>query len=278
MILPKAEFLGIFRGKPIEYCDRIRNGYLKISWKDSDDIYSASVVIRNGEPIMADVEFIKSKRILKGKEALERIFRVDYAVVELYSVDSGDIRKIVSMNDESLLIKVEEAVKKEEKVERKEKKVEEKVVKGEKEGVEEVKGVTKEVNNLEDYILNIKDFTGILKGIGKDRVATIYLKNGNIIGAKVELENEVFKGLPALYYIEFPAKVIMKEVGDVDKYVDEECRVERFLRDKKEIIEKLGIKPPDEEEIKEILSVLNELKFEGKFVNKVLRFFKKRKL
>ncbi len=259
MILPKGEFIGIYRGKPLEYVDRVSKGYLKISWKDSNDIYLGYLVVENGRVVMGELEFIRSKKSVKGKDAFEIISNIDYAVIEVYSVDPRGLQSIYSMNDESYRVEVE----KEE--------VEEEVKKEEKEEIEKVI----ETRNFEDFILNIKDFSGIVKGMGEDRTATIYVKDGKIVGAKVSLNGEEFGGASALYYLDFPAKVVMKELNDVN--VDENIKVELTL-DKSEIIKKYDIKPPDEEEIREFLSALEELKVEeGRFFDKFKKIFKKKK-
>lgn len=274
MILPKGDFKGIHRGKPVEYVDRVRNGYLKISWKDSNEIYLATLVVENNSVVMAEVEFVKSRKTLKGNEALELISNLDYAVVEVYSLDSRSLQSIYTMNDESYLIKsTETEVERKEEEEKAEyKEIEEKVV---------TEKVVTEVDNFENFILNLKDFSdvvntnfsGIVKGIGKDRTATVYLKNGRVVGARVVMDGEEFEGPSALYYLDFPAKVVLKELEDVN--VDESARVEISL-DKSEIIKKYNIKIPDKKEIEEVLSVLNELKFEKeRFVDKFKKFFKK---
>jgi len=246
MILPKGNFIGIYRGKPSDFFDKVKNGYLRISWKDSEDIYLASLVVKEGKPTMADLEFVKSKKVLKGKDAFDKLLNVEYAVIEVYSVESRDMQYVFSANDETLLIespKTREHVKTESK---------------EKSEVEE----SVETDNFEEFVLNIEDnFTGVVKGVGKDRVATVYIKDGELVGAEVSFDNEKFEGVSALYYLEFPAKVIIKELDDVK--VSERIKVELTIS-REDIIRRYGIKLPDEKELEEVLKSLYELSFEEK--------------
>jgi len=253
MILPKGDLIGIFRGKPLDFLDRVRNGYLRVSWKDPEDIYSSSIVLKDGNPIMADLELVKSRRVLKGKEAFEVVKDVDYGVVEVYSLDSREVSRLISMNDESYLI-----IEKAEEVEK----------------VEEVKEVEElHVENFEDFILSIGEFSGVVEGFGEDRVATIYIKDGDLVGARVRVNGNEFLGVSALYYLEFPARVVMRE-GDVS--IDENCKVQ-IVTDREKLMERLGIRL-DEKEIDEVLNVLNELKFEERrrFFDKISKFFRRR--
>ncbi|WP_457549174.1 DUF2226 domain-containing protein [Archaeoglobus sp.] len=274
MILPKGNLVEILRGKPIDYFDRVKYGYLTVSWKEGGEIYSASVLIKNGEPVMAELELIKSRKTLRGLEALREVEKVDYAVVEVYSLSAEDVNKAITMNDETLVV----AHITERKLETQEQKAEEpaKPVKSElhesEEESEKEVGVTE---NFEEHILReFKGFTGIIKGIGNDRVATIYMKNGKLVGAKVSIGNETYEGLSALYYLEFPAKVVVKELNDVQ--VDENCKVdaERLRVNKSELLKKLKINV-SEEEVEKVVRVLEELSSEEPKGWK--RFFKRRK-
>ncbi len=272
MILPKGKLVGIYRGKPLDFVDRVRKGYLKIYWKDSNDIYQASMVVEDGKITMGEVEFVKSKRSVRGRDILKVISNIDYAVIEVYSVDSKEMESIHTMNDESYKLEREE----ERKTKEAEKDVE-KVTEGEVERAVEEKeeeGKTMETENFEDFILNLNDFTGVVKGIGKDRTAVVYVKDGRIVGAKVSLNGEEFEGVSALYYLDFPAKVTLKEMESLN--VDDRIKVE-FALDKDEIAKRYDIKPPDEKEIEEVLSVLNELKFEKeKILDRFTKFFRRK--
>ncbi len=258
MILPKGNLVEILRGKPTDYFDRIKHGYLIISWKGNGEIYTASILIKNRKPVMVELELVKSRRTLGGLEALKEVEKVDYAVVEVYSLSAEDVDKAVTMNDETLLVVHKETTqitKKETQEQKVEKPAE--VVKPElHESAEKEVGVTE---NFEEYILKeLKDFTGIVKGVGNDRVAIIFVKDGELIGAKVSIGNETYEGLSALYYLEFPAKVVVKELNDVQ--VDEKCKVDvkRLKVNKSELLKKLKI-DLSEEEIEKVVKVLEEI-------------------
>jgi hypothetical protein len=282
MIVPKGQLIEIVRGSPKDSLSKIRYGYLKISWKDENDLYSACVVLSDGKPILADLEGVKSKTLLKGKEALDRILNLDYGVVEIYSVEKRDIPRIISMNDTATKVEIETKEKLEEIATEREGAVEERpkeevIKKKEVVTVEEKEEDPSIRSNVEEFIFNLKeDFSGMVSARGEDRDALIYVKNGKIIGVKVLFNNnEEYKGLSALYYLDFDAKIVVKELDDVERFVDESLKVE-LITDKEKIIKKYNIKIPDENEIEEILKTLQELSFEEKrFKDKLIKFFKK---
>ena len=280
MIVPKGELLGIFRGKPEEFFNKVDNGYLKISWKDSDELYSACVVFKNGIAVFADLELVRSKRVLKGKEALKKILTTDYGVIEVYKLSEKQVSLVSLMNSEDVVIhqKVEE--KPESKTaladETKKVRVEEKEeIKEEKKKEEEKFEV---VENFEEFVYNLEDdFSGIIVAKGDDREATLYVKDGVIIGAKVKFNDTEYLGLSALYYLDFKGTITRRKLDDVEKYLTDEVRIDEISLDKDEILKKYNITPPDEKTVERFLKILNELSApteKKKILRKLFKLFK----
>ncbi len=88
----------------------------------------------------------------------------------------------------------------------------------------------------------------------------------------VKTDNDVYEGLSALYYLDFPAKVYVRK-GDFN--IDDSIKVD-LKRTKEEIVKKYKIRVPDEGEIDEVLKSLYEMGDEnrGRF-RKLLKFFKR---
>jgi hypothetical protein len=263
MIVPKGELLGIFRGKPQEFFNKVDNGYLKISWKDVDDICSACVVFKDGIAVFADLEFVKSKKILKGKDALKRILSVSHGVIEVYKLNEKQISLVALINSEDIAVNQQETT------------VVEKLD-GKTEQPEEEE--FKEVENLEDFIYNLEeDFTGIIIARGEDREATLYIKDGMIIGARVKFNNNEYLGLSALYYLDFKGNITCEKLSNIERYVSDELKISNILLDRNEILRKYNIVPPDEKTVENLLKILDELYTpveKWKIFRKLMKIFK----
>jgi len=238
MITPKGRLIGIERTEPKQAFEKLRRGYALVSWKDSGDIYIGCVVFDDGKPILADLEFVKSKNVLKGREALERILNVEYATIELYELDRDMLAYAISMNEDT---KIEEVEEKEPEIPKEEERKEPKLT------------LTIE-SNLEDFLSTIGNFTGLLVAKSDDREVKVYLKNGNIIGAEARIAGEKYKGKSALFYLNFHGKIFCYDVEDVDSLVSDDIKTEETLAvDREEILRKYKIKLPTEIEIEELL-------------------------
>jgi len=251
MITPKGELLKIERGKPEEFFDVVENGYLKISWKDDEDVYSACVVFKDGVAVFADLECVKSRRVLRGKNALSKIVTVDYSVVEIYRLTKKDISLIALMNDEGIAVEKIEEVKEE--VEEKPEEVQEE--KEERKDMDE----SKKVKSVEDFVYGLEDFTGMVIAKGDGIEAILYVKDGVILGAKVSLDGEEYLGLSALYYLDFEGEVTCKGLEDVERFVDDEIKIGKIAMDKDDILKKYNIPKPNEREIETLLRLLDEV-------------------
>jgi|GEM_PF-1776197 hypothetical protein len=247
MLTPKGKLVGIYRTDPKQAFEKLSRGYALVSWKDAEDLYIGCVVFDEGKPILADLEFVRSKIVLKGREALERILNVEYATVELYELEKDRVVYAVSINRDSK-IEVEEKVTEKPKEERKELKV----------------AFTTE-SNLEEFLSTVGDFTGLIVAKGEDREAKIYLKNGIIVGAEARIDGEKYKGKSALFYLDFHGKIICYEVDDVDNLIGGDVKIEeKLLVDREEILRKYRIKLPSDEEIRNLIKfVKDELSVES---------------
>ncbi|WP_297535463.1 DUF2226 domain-containing protein [Thermococcus sp.] len=78
-----------------ELLNRVKEGYLKASWKDGEGLKTGYVVVSSGKIVGAMVEDIITGETLEGEEALREISRIagtkKVRVVELYEATVSDI-------------------------------------------------------------------------------------------------------------------------------------------------------------------------------------------
>ncbi|WP_456421426.1 DUF2226 domain-containing protein [Thermococcus sp.] len=80
---------------PKELLNKIKEGYLKASWREKDDLVTGYVLVSNGKIVGAIVENLMTGETLKGNDALGNIIQVTKTgkikVVELYEASTQEI-------------------------------------------------------------------------------------------------------------------------------------------------------------------------------------------
>jgi len=80
----------------------------------------------------------------------------------------------------------------------------------------------KTVANFEEFVYSLKDFTGICRGFEGDFEAIVYIKGGEVVGAIVRDGELEIKGEAALFYLDRPLEVEVKEC-DVEVPDEAKC-------------------------------------------------------
>ncbi len=212
MILPKGELVEVKRGVNPKNIFKINlTGYIQFSWRDDKDLYLCSILIRRGNPVLASVEFVKSKKEIKGKKALELINTVQNATVEIYKLTDDKIELAIKMNKDAILSN-NEGMTKSMTSSSKTQKINSISQQG---STPVIAGI--EVN-LSEFISTVKLFTGIIKAKGENKEAILVVKRGKIVGAKVIDGSKVFFGSSALSKINFNGKIYAYK-EDIDNFI-----------------------------------------------------------
>ena len=116
MIIPKGKFKKLEnKVSPKDFASSIENGYLTISWRDEDKgLCLGELVIRNGKPILAEVEYINTKRKLYGNEALNVLMSVNNANIEIYELTEEQVKIAITANENCRIESKQEDVKQKE--------------------------------------------------------------------------------------------------------------------------------------------------------------------
>ncbi len=212
MILPKGELVEVKRGINPKNIFKINlTGYIQFSWRDDKDLYLCSILVRRGNPVLASVEFVKSKKEVKGKKALELINAVQNATVEIYKLTDDKIELAIKMNKDAILSN-NEGMTKSTTSSSKTQKINSI---SQQESTPVIAGI--EVN-LSEFISTVKLFTGIIKAKGENKEAILVVKRGKIVGAKVIDGSKVFFGSSALSKINFNGKIYAYK-EDIDNFI-----------------------------------------------------------
>lgn len=101
MILPKIPASRIEKGKFIGVLEKLVGskftGFAKVAYR-KEELSVAEVLFDGGKIIAAEVTKVKSKRSVAGDDAMLEIEALDNVVVEIYYLNSEDVRKIFEMN------------------------------------------------------------------------------------------------------------------------------------------------------------------------------------
>ncbi len=177
--------------------------------------YEGVVVLKDYEPVLAELKELNFEKVWKGSEALEKMFgNVVYA--ELYKLSKKEVEYTEYMNKSYA---VTEAVALEG--------AEDAVAVHRFENILSICSVSSnEVESLEEFLKTLNDFSGIVYASEKGYIAELYIKDGKIIGARVVVDNVEFKGNSALFYLDRPCKVTVRKSLAVEKLIPDSIRVE----------------------------------------------------
>jgi len=109
MILPKTKLEKIEKGKFEKIVDTLvsskYNGYIKVAFKKSE-LCSGEVLFGSGKILAAEIMRIKSKSSVYGDAAISELFTLDNCIVEIYPLDSEQVKKALEVN-QIAIVKVE---------------------------------------------------------------------------------------------------------------------------------------------------------------------------
>lgn len=101
MILPKASLTKIEKGSFDAIVENLEKsnftGFIKIAFR-KDELSVAEILFENGKILAAEIAKMKSKKSIVGDDAIAEMRNLEKVVVEIYTLSSGEIRKIFDMN------------------------------------------------------------------------------------------------------------------------------------------------------------------------------------
>jgi len=247
MLLPKGTPLELNKkGKPSDYLEKDITGYIQLSWREDGELCVGTVVLRNGEPVLASVEKAISKEKITGNEAFQKITNIEIATVDVYSLTEDKLELAIKSNKDSIIEKVKSDLQiptpaspaTGQHISEKASHAETPVIAG-------------LDANLMKLLYAIGSFTGILKAEGEGREAIVAVEDGNIVGVKITYNNEVLKGNPALEFLDFYGKVYAFS-RDVNELLKDDPEIQ--VLDREELLKKYKIPVPDDKEIEQLIS------------------------
>lgn len=106
MILPKTALTRIEKGRFDKILENLSvsnfNGYIKVAFRKGE-LCSGEVLLESGKIIAVEIIKIKSKLSVYGDAALSELLSLDSSVVEIYPLDSAQVKKSAEMNQIALV-------------------------------------------------------------------------------------------------------------------------------------------------------------------------------
>ncbi|MEM4540871.1 MAG: DUF2226 domain-containing protein [Archaeoglobaceae archaeon] len=106
MILPKTTLAKIEKGKFEKILENLSasnfSGYIKVAFKKLE-LCSGEVLFDNGKIAAAEIIKIKSKSSIYGDAAISELLTLDNSVVEIYPLDTMQVKKTLELNQIALI-------------------------------------------------------------------------------------------------------------------------------------------------------------------------------
>ncbi len=237
-------------------------GYIEVAYKSRGEFYLGFIFLLRGEAIIAGVEEILKKKEYLGKEAFDIILNFKEPVIDVYTLGKEKIMLSIEYNQDEAFLKPVKELEEEE--------VEEEYPQL-RFGIKAEKLIESVKSNVKSYLSKLKDFTGVINAKSDSKEVIVLLEKGKVKGAAYFNMNEVVTGNLAMNFLDF--------VGMVDVYSKKPEEIREILKrnpdievvDRSELFKKYKIRPPEEEEIEDILKkVLEDEITEGELKKKSL--------